>query len=113
MASTVRAGELRKRVEIQQPVDVDDGQGGTESRVWTHFANAWARIRGITVAERLSLADGEQSGATTRIVMRYRSGIKSTFRILYRDRVINLVGPPIGLDAEAGVFIMLTGKEVS
>ena len=86
----MRAGRLRHRVTIQQPSSSTNSRGG-KIKSWSDLATVWASI------EPLSGREIEQDfqlepETTTRIVMRYKSGLTSNMRIKYGSRYYKILG---------------------
>ncbi|MNH34480.1 Phage head-tail joining protein [compost metagenome] len=53
-------------------------------------------------ARDLIAAQAAQSEATARMLIRYRPGVLSTMRILYRGELYSIEGPPLE-DAKSGL----------
>ena len=84
----MRAGELRTRVEIQQPVRTGSGTGGRTE--WVTVAPAWADVRPIRSTDRT--AEGHfQTVRLARVSIRYRPGVKSKMRVVIGGRVLEIV----------------------
>ena len=84
----MRAGELRTRVVIQEPVRVGSGTGGRVD--WKTVAPAWADIRPLRSTDRAD--DGHfQTVRLARVSIRYRPGIKSKMRVVIGARVLEIV----------------------
>jgi SPP1 family predicted phage head-tail adaptor len=85
----VRIGELNKRVTLQEPVQTADGMSGF-TVTWTQAAVVWAAVWPISANE---MKDAMQTGLTIthRIRMRYRPGVKASWRISWDDRYFNIV----------------------
>ena len=96
-----RAGDLRRRITLQQRSTTPDSLGG-QSITWTDLATVWADIQPMTGRELLA-AQAVQSEITHTIVCRYRADLfadpKSTasMRAMYGARVFNL-GPALDED---------------
>lgn len=92
---SIQAGKLRNRIELQHkvtprdPVTLEFGEPE-----WQMFAKVWAQVSPLS-ARDLIAAQAAQSEATARIVIRYRSGVLPTMRIVYRDEVYSIVGRPL------------------
>ncbi|MEO0809897.1 MAG: phage head closure protein [Pseudomonadota bacterium] len=71
---------LRHRVTIEQPIRTDD-EGGAATLTWQQVATVWAEITGLDGREILR-AETLVGRATHRIVMRYRTGIDASMRIV-------------------------------
>ena len=93
MSAITSPSELNKRITLQQPTRAADGMGGFTVS-WADAATVWAAIWPVSAAERIS-ASKETGEITHRIRIRYRSGIRSSWRIKYGDRYFNIAGPPI------------------
>lgn len=85
----MRAGLLRHRVRIEQPVDVADGYGG-QTRTWSTAATVWARVELLQGREyRQAAAAAAEMTAT--ILIRHRSGIHSRMRVVWDSRTFEIV----------------------
>ncbi len=108
---SIQAGKLRHRIEIQHKVTPRDpvtGEFGEPS--WQLFAKVWAQVTPLS-ARDLIAAQAAQSEATARMVIRYRAGLLSTMRIVYRGEVYSIEGPPLA-DPNSGLeyLTMLVSK---
>ena len=84
----MKAGELRTRVVIEEPVRVGSGTGGRVD--WRTVAPAWADIRPIRSTDRNQ--EGHfQTVKLARVTIRYRPGIKSKMRVKLGARVLEIV----------------------
>lgn len=84
----MRAGDLRTRVEIQQPVRVGSGTGGRVE--WQTYAAAWADVKPVRSTDRTD--DGHfQTVRLARVTIRYREGVKSKMRVVIGSRVLEIV----------------------
>jgi len=87
----MRAGELRRRVTIQQRTTTLDTYGG-QSTAWTDFAkNVPCSISPLNGRE-LMAAQAVNSEVSHTISMRYLAGLTAAMRILYGTRVFNIQG---------------------
>ena len=84
----MRAGDLRRRVTIQQKSVTRDTYGA-EVISWTDVATVWASVEDLSGRE---LYDAERitTEVTTRIRIRYRAGITTDMRAVYGARVFNI-----------------------
>jgi SPP1 family predicted phage head-tail adaptor len=92
----IRAGRLRRRIDIQEKVtgrDPDTGEVLEESWV-TVWAKCPAAFEPLSSREFIA-AKAEQAEATARVVIRYRPGVLPTMRILERGDIYTIVGPPL------------------
>lgn len=92
---SIQAGKLRHRIELQQkttPRDPATGENGEP--VWELFAKVWAQVSPLSARDMIAAQAGH-SEATGRMVIRYRPGIDSTMRIVYRGEIYSIEGPPL------------------
>lgn len=92
----MQAGKLRHRIDIQELVEIRDpvtGEFGEPSWV-TRWSKCPARVEPLS-ARDLIAAKAQQSEATGRMVIRYRAGVLPTMRIIYREEVYSIEGPPL------------------
>lgn len=87
----MRAGRLRHRVTVQQLVAGSPQQKATgePDESWTDFISVWASVEPITGNERF-LAQQHLSQVTTKINMRYRSGITASMRVVFGQAIYNI-----------------------
>lgn len=84
----MKSGALRDRVQYQEYVRADDGQGGFEER-WQNACWLWAGIRPLTARE--SLFGGQvRAGATHAGRCRYNAQIKEKGRIVWKGRTLSV-----------------------
>lgn len=95
----VASGDLRHKVQLQQPITTQNPVTGEPEVTWTTIANPWAQIVPMSAREFFT-AGAEQSEVRGRIVIRYRGEIDATMRILYRGVYYAIFG--IMTDAESG-----------
>lgn len=84
--ATFYSGRLRHRVDIQAPVEAQDPDSG-EMKVtgWSNFAaNVAAEIAPLSAREFME-SQALQSTVTTRITVRYRTGITAKMRCRHDD----------------------------
>lgn len=106
----MQVGALNKRVTIQYPTRTPDGMGGF-SESWVDHATVWAAIWPTTATERLK-ADQVSGEITHRIRIRYRRGIRTSWRIKFGSRYFNISGPPINPN-EKNEYLDLMCKEAA
>lgn len=82
-------GKLRHRVTLQEPVDTDDGVGGT-TRTWSTVAALWARIEPLDAAERTE-AGRLEAAVDHRITIRHRA-LTHAMRFAIGTRVFAIRG---------------------
>ncbi|MGG3871376.1 phage head closure protein [Brevibacillus laterosporus] len=75
----MRIGSLRHRITIQERLGL----------IFQDCAKVWSSIEPISAKEKLERPDMEQS-ITHRIRIRYRKGLTSTMRVIYKDRLFSV-----------------------
>ncbi len=85
-ALIVDPGRLSARLDLETPLQTDDGQGGL-SGGWELAASLWGRI------EPLRGVPGEAAGAsiapvTHRVTIRYRDDVRHAMRFVHRGRAL-------------------------
>lgn len=84
----MKIGKLNKRVFFQKPVIEPDGYGG-EKVSYQDVFEAWAYIEPLRDYEKYLHAQ-LQSGATHRVVIRYREDLTKEMRIIFRGRIYKI-----------------------
>ncbi|MES2625895.1 MAG: phage head closure protein [Pseudomonadota bacterium] len=98
--AAVASGDLRHKVQIQEPGDpTQDPNTGEQTFEWETVASVWAQIVPMSGREFIA-ASAEQSEVQGRIVIRYREGVDATMRIVYRNKYYNIKA--VLPDAESG-----------
>lgn len=86
------AGELDQRVTIQSKVVARDSHGG-EVITWSDVATVWMQVQPITGRDSIALRQA-QADVSTRFRMRYRAGIDSTMRFVWRGQIFDIEPVP-------------------
>lgn len=84
----MRAGELRRRITLEQETRTSDGGGGS-AQTWAPFATVYAKVAPLTGTEA-GVASQVGSAVTHRVEIRYRAGVTSKMRINYGGRILNV-----------------------
>lgn len=84
----LKAGDLNRRIEVQYLTRVDDGAGGSLS-TWDTFMMLWADVQPLSSKEVLSLGQ-IQATTTHKVIMRYRTDILTSHRILYGTKILEI-----------------------
>lgn len=97
----MRAGKLRHRITFQSPGTTQDPVTGEMVQGW---ATVWDKVPASV--EPLSVKDfiassAAQSALSARIMIRYRTGVLPSMRILHRGNVYNIQG--VMPDADSGL----------
>ena len=85
----MRAGEIRKRIVIEQRSTAQDTFGG-QVTTWSVVATVWAGIRPMSGRELIT-AQAVQSEVTHQIIMRYQAGIAARMRVRHDGRLFNIL----------------------
>lgn len=104
----MRAGRLRHRVEVQAPVDVRDDVGGVTKDFET-IATRWAQVSPLSAREMWA-SEQVDSDVTHKVRMRWTDDLTTDYRLIYDDRILNIMHPPIVKD-ERRVEIEVLCKE--
>ena len=91
----MQAGRLRQRITFESQGEVQDPETGEMLPGWVPV---WERVPASVEplsARDLIAAQAGQSEASGRMVIRYRSGVLPTMRILHRGDVYNIQGQPM------------------
>lgn len=84
----MQAGQLRKRVIIQQRSQTQDDYG-QPLQTWTDVATVYAGIEPLNGRELLA-AQAVNSEVSHNVTMRYRTGITPAMRLNYQGRLFNI-----------------------
>lgn len=89
MTTTIRAGKLRDQVEIQQAIEVKDGQGG-RSTTWSTIETVWAHVRHAREMEKFNA--GRLGSVITHVItMRWTPNITEDRQLLFGARELQVV----------------------
>jgi len=105
----VTIGQLRHRVTIQRPTITGDGMGGG-ARTWTDVATVWASIEPLR-SGAFWQAQQTQAKTTHTIVIRYRPGITTDYRIAFGSRHFQI--DAIQNPSESNRYLLLYCTELS
>jgi SPP1 family predicted phage head-tail adaptor len=94
------AGKLRQRLTILELTTEQDSDTGEMEESWVELATVWGSFEPYSVKDYLA-AGTMQEQTMARAVIRYRDDVSSNMRVLFRERVYNISGPPLP-DPESG-----------
>lgn len=80
----INAGELNRRVTIQYQAKTQDTDGA-EIVTWTDLDTVWAKIETLQGREYFA-AQQVKSEASSKITIRYKTGLDTTMRFKYGNR---------------------------
>ena len=104
----LRAGKYCHQVYLQAPAKTYDAEG-QEVITWTTVATVWAEVVPLTGKEYFA-AKAVNSELTHRVTIRYRRNVKTTWRVLYGTRVLEIMS--VADVEEKHVELELLCKEV-
>jgi head-tail adaptor len=77
-------GRLKTRLQVQSPVETDDGQGGVV-RSFTTLATVWAQVAPLAARGGGGGVEADAEGAT----VRYRIILRNNFILTLRHRLVD------------------------
>jgi len=83
---------LKKRVEIENPVETPDGGGGF-TITWQNFATVWAEIIPFTASSRnseRSVNSKLEDVGSFRITIRHLDGVEAKMQVKFGTRLFNI-----------------------
>jgi|SRR5690625_144321 len=88
---SIASGKLRHKVALQKQIRTQDPVTGAMKTTWQTVAAVWASVEPLSAREFIA-AQAAQSAVSARIVIRHRSDVDATMRILHRGRIYNIEG---------------------
>lgn len=82
-------GRLRNRVTIQRLAPGQD-EYGQPLQVWENYAVVWAEVKDVSGREYFESRQIPTSSVTTKVTIRYRSGLDAGMRVVGGKRVLNI-----------------------
>jgi head-tail adaptor len=77
-------GRLKTRLQVQSPVETDDGQGGVV-RSYTTLTTAWAQVTPVAARSSGAGVEADAEGAT----VKYRILMRSNFVLTLQHRLVD------------------------
>ncbi|OPX99508.1 MAG: Phage head-tail joining protein [Syntrophorhabdus sp. PtaB.Bin047] len=105
----MRIGDLNKRISLEYPTNVADGMGGF-TVTWAEAFSCYAAVWPVS-AKETAQAMAETMTISHRIRIRYRDGIRSSWRLKLGNRYFNIVS--IINPNEAGRWLDIMCKEAA
>lgn len=107
---TTAAGDLDKRIELQYATKISDGLGGFITS-WVSAATVWAK-KTTQRSDEAVQAMAITGTAIHNFRIRYRTDVKSSWRIKEGNKYMAIIGPPIEVDEGGGNhWLDITVKE--
>lgn len=96
---TLAAGRLRHWILLQRLDYVRDSNGdiiqdpntGATEQEWVDVDNVWAAKEPLSAREFIA-SQAIQSQVSEKFVIRYRSDVNATWRVVYRGKIYNIEG---------------------
>ena len=104
----MRAGELDRRIRIEQPVETRDEETGEVETKWVPFAEVWAQRRDLRGREEYS-AQQIAAGLDTRFRLRFLEGVTPKMRIVC-EGVAYDIRPAVELGRREGLEILASRR---
>ncbi|WP_397578462.1 head-tail adaptor protein [Sphingorhabdus sp.] len=102
------ASSLDTRIRIERKLVTRDPQYGTEQVTWGQFAYVWAEVRDILPSKAERLADSVQiARRPARIRIRYLAGLVADMRVIFDNRIHQIVSGPATLGRREAMEIMV------
>lgn len=108
----VASGKLRNWIEIQYRQESQDSTTGEVTITWAALASVWAEVVPMSAREFRD-AQAQQSEVRGRMVIRYRSDVDATMRVLSRGKVYNILGAMPDDESGREHLTLLTGEGVN
>ncbi|QDP49539.1 MAG: putative head completion protein [Prokaryotic dsDNA virus sp.] len=83
-------GKLKFLVELQSATTTSDGAGGV-TEAYSKIADIWCDIQPISAIEEYRQGKLKEK-VTHKLIMRYRSDINTSYKIVYGSREFNIRG---------------------
>ena len=96
MSKEKRIGKLRRRLQLESPVEAADEIGGF-SRTWTNVASVWGEIETLSGEDTFEASQG-QIQLTHRVTVRWRPDITGAMRLRDGARAFEIIA---ALDGDA------------
>lgn len=108
-SKTTSPDELNIRITFQAQTKVSDGMGSFTT-VWTDMATVWAKKTTHRSDEAVQ-AMATTGTAVHNFRIRYRTDIKSSWRVKEGNKYMAIIGPPI--EVERKTWLDVTVKEAA
>lgn len=105
----LNTGDFRNRINIEQPVVIKDELNQVIETSWQELKKAWSMIKTVKGSEYIE-ASASQATRVYRFVIPYTSGITEEMRINMKDRIFDIIEPPMN-DDEMYQTLTIIAKE--
>jgi SPP1 family predicted phage head-tail adaptor len=101
------SGSFRHRISIQKRQSVKDDLEQDVGEEWIDVKSVWAIMKTVQGREYFEAA-ATRSESAVRFVTPYITGIDETMRIVYKEKVYEIVAPPINDDELSKTLTIIT-----
>ncbi|MFF2884254.1 phage head closure protein [Bacillus toyonensis] len=105
----LNSGDFRNRISIEQPVVIKDELNQVIETSWQEVKKAWSMIKTVKGSEYIE-ASASQATRIYRFVIPYTSGITEEMRVNMKNRIFDIVEPPMN-DDEMYQTLTIIAKE--
>ncbi|HHT7228337.1 phage head closure protein [Bacillus thuringiensis] len=105
----LNTGDFRNRISIEQPVVIKDELNQVIETSWQELKKAWSMIKTVKGSEYIE-ASASQATRVYRFVIPYTSGITEVMRINMKNRIFDIIEPPMN-DDEMYQTLTIIAKE--
>ncbi|MBJ8085258.1 phage head closure protein [Bacillus cereus] len=105
----LNTGDCRNRIIIEEPVVIKDELNQVIETSWQEVKRAWAMIKTVKGSEYIE-ASASQSTRIYRFVIPYTTGITELMRINMKNRIFDIIEPPMN-DDEIYQTLTIIAKE--
>lgn len=99
----MKASKLRQRATVQSYTTIKSPTGAIKKE-WLNLYTVYCSFEPMSVKDIIA-AQSNSSKLTARLVIRYREGITTGMRILYKSKVYQIEGSPLS-DTASGIEYM-------
>ncbi|CUB59434.1 Phage head-tail joining protein [Bacillus subtilis] len=108
----LNTGDCRNRVIFEQPVVIKDELNQPIETDWKEVKRAWAMIKTVKGSEYME-ASASQSTRMYRFVIPYTTGITEFMRIKMKERIFDIIEPPMNDDERYQTLTIIAKEHVS
>ncbi|CUB50495.1 Phage head-tail joining protein [Bacillus subtilis] len=108
----LNTGDCRNRIIMEQPEVIKDELNQVIEISWQEVKRAWAMIKTVKGSEYME-ASGSQSTRMYRFVMPYTTGITEFMRIKMKNRIFDIIEPPMNDDERYQTLTIIAKEDVS
>ncbi len=104
----IAAGSLDRRIQFEKPVTTRDPTYNTSKTTWEPHVKVWAQVRDVLPSRAESVDENaSMQQRPSRIRMRFREDITADMRVVYRERVMEIVSGPAELGRREGLELIV------